>query len=320
METVGNIFYPKKTPNYCCNFCDFNSCNYKDYKRHLGTRKHEVSVSGNKLGFFGNKTENLVCNCGQNFKTRSGLWKHKNKCKYLNELETNSQEQYDYTQQMMFFELLKQNNEFKELIKEQNKQNIDFKEIILEQNKQIIEISKEKTMTNCHNTTNNNNNHFNLQFFLNNTCKDAMNISDFINQIQLKLNDLEETGRLGYVEGISRIFVKGLKDLEVNQRPIHCSDAKRETLYIKDGDIWEKDDVNKSKLTNAIKQVAHKNIKQIPLWVKEHPNCQQSESRKNDLYLRIVSNSMSGGTDEEADKNYNKIVKNIIKEVIINKI
>jgi len=147
-----------------------------------------------------------------------------------------------------------------------------------------------------------------------------MNINEFVEQIPVNLNDLEDTGRLGYAEGISRIFINGLKQLDVNERPIHCSDGKRETLYIKDGDIWEKDDTNKTRLETAIRKVAHKNMRMIPEWRKKYPDCHEYDSTKNDLYLKIVSNSMCGGTEEETENNYNKIKKNIIKEVIIDKL
>jgi hypothetical protein len=216
----------------------------------------------------------------------------------------------------MFLELVKQNSEFKELLVEQNKQNQNLQN-------QFIEMAKEKTTNNSNNTnsnnTTNNNNHFNLNLFLNETCKNAMNLSDFVEQIPIHLTDLEDTARLGYAEGISRIFIKGLKNLEVNERPIHCSDAKRETLYIKEGDIWEKDDTEKTRLTNAIRKVGHRNIRMIPEWKKKYPDCETYDSKKNDLYLKIVGNSMCGGSVEETENNYNKIKKNIIKQVIIEK-
>jgi hypothetical protein len=195
----------------------------------------------------------------------------------------------------MFYDLLKQNNELQ---------------------KSIIELSKEKG-TNI--TTNSNNNTFNLQVFLNETCKDAINLTDFINQIQVSISDLEETGKLGYAEGISKVFIKNLNDIDYNIRPLHCSDSKRETFYIKDDNHWFKDDDHKSNLTKAIKQVANKNIKKISDWQKLNPDYSDPESKKNDKYMNIVLNSMSGSSKEEADKNYEKIVKNISKEVIIEK-
>ena len=195
----------------------------------------------------------------------------------------------------MFYELLKQNNEL---------------------TKQVIELSSKTSITN--NTTNNNNS-FNLQFFLNETCKDALNITDFVNQLQVGIKDLEATGRLGYTEGISKIFINGLKQLDINQRPVHCSDSKRETIYIKDENIWEKEDVKHSKLTNAIKDVAHKNIQQIQVWTEKYPEHKDLSSKYNDKYMKLVSEAMPGSTKEESDKNYKKIVTNIMKESLIEK-
>jgi hypothetical protein len=326
METLGDDFTQILPTKFYCHFCNFKCSYKKDWIRHITTRKHSikqhlVTQSDNFTQKNHNFTQNnYVCSlCCKYFMSRNGLWKHKQKCNE-NKVDTNNNPKIMMN---LVLELVKQNTEFKDLLVEQNKH-------IIEQNKQntnlqnkFLEIAKEKTMANCHNTTNNttnnNNNHFNLQFFLNETCKDAMNISDFVEQINVSLSDLENTGRLGYAEGITRIFVKGLRELDVKQRPIHCSDGKRETLYIKDGNVWEKDDTNKSKLTNAIKKVAHKNIRKINDWVNVHPNCRDSESNKNDLYLKIVSNSMSGTTDEEANDNYCKIKRNIIKEVVIYK-
>jgi hypothetical protein len=177
-----------------------------------------------------------------------------------------------------------------------------------------------KKVGNNNNTINNTtNNQFNLNFYLNETCKNAMNIMDFVGQLQVGIKDLEETGRIGYAEGISKIFINGLNQLNVTDRPIHCSDLKRETLYIKDKNEWNKETENKVILTNAIKHVANKNIKQISEWTKIHPDYIDSKSKENDRYLQIVSESMSGTSEEETNKNYSKIIKNIVKETIIDK-
>jgi hypothetical protein len=285
MATLGDAFTSILHQKFICDICDFNCCKKGDWKRHITTRKHINRCKIHTMGDINTSTtsiqnisSNYICEkCNKLFKSRNGLWKHKQNCYE----ETNNN-----TQNLMplVLELVKQNTEFKDLLAEQNKYIIEH---ILEQNKQntnlhtqFIEFAKEKTISNCNNTTNNNNNnnntHFNLQLFLNETCKDAMNISEFIEQVNISLTDLENTGRLGYAEGITRIFVKGLKELDVNQRPIHCSDGKRETLYIKEGNVWEKDDSNKSKLTNAIKKVAHKNIRKISDWVGVNPNCKDS--------------------------------------------
>ena len=142
---------------------------------------------------------------------------------------------------------------------------------------------------------------------------------DFVNQLQVGLKDLEETGRLGFAEGISKIIINGLKQMDISDRPIHCSDSKREVVYIKDKNQWSKEDEDKTILTNAIKHVAHKNMKKISEWTKEHSEFNDSSSKQNDKYLKIVSESMSGSSQEETNKNYNKIIKNIAKETIIDK-
>jgi hypothetical protein len=146
-----------------------------------------------------------------------------------------------------------------------------------------------------------------------------MNILDFVNQLQVGIKDLEETGRLGFAEGISKIFINGLKQININDRPIHCSDTKRETLYIKNNNEWNKETDDKFILTNALKHVAYKNMKQISEWTKEHPDYNNPDSKENDRYLQIVSESMAGSTKEETNKNYNKIIKNIARETVIEK-
>jgi hypothetical protein len=298
METMTTEIMPKLCPKFFCNFCNYRTSKKSSYSNHLQSKKHKNNTATTQDNANINNSI-YECNlCYKEFNDRAGLWRHKKKCQIMPKLCSNKD-----NDKYLFIELLKQHKEFKELI--------------IEQNKQLLEISKNNNVSNIINNTTNNNTHFNLNVFLNETCKNAMNISDFIDRIQVNLSDLENTGRLGYVEGISRIFIKGLQELEVNERPIHCSDAKRETLYIKDGDKWEKDDINKTKLTNAIRKIGHKNMRMITEWKKQHPHCNEYDSNKNDLFLKIVSNSMNGSTEEETENNYNKIRKNIIKEVII---
>lgn len=235
-------------------------------------------------------------NCEKTFKDRSGLWRHKKKCHNNTTIDGIDVRDKD----ALVLHLLKQNGEL------QNK---------------IIELSANSTITNnnSYNTTNNINKSFNLNFFLNETCKNAMNITDFVSSIKVNLDDLEHTGRQGYIEGISSIIIKNLNNIEQNMRPLHCSDFKREVLYIKDNDSWLKETDNKPILTNAIKTIANENIKQINKWKDNYPDCTKSDSKKNDLYLKIVSNSMNGLTKEEGEKNINKIITNVAKNVIIDK-
>jgi len=294
---------------FVCEKCDYKSSNKYDYNKHLTTTKHKnnaLTTSDNQ-----NPEKNAkkyICeNCDKKFNDRAGLWRHKKKCTNITIQDLANEEK----QQQLIEYLLKENSEFKQLMIEQQKH-------MLEQNKHMIELAKNAghNTTNSHNTTNNS---FNLQFFLNETCKDAMNIMDFVSQLQVGLKDLEETGRLGFANGISKIFINGLKQINVNDRPIHCSDLKRETLYIKNNNEWNKEDEEKKLLTNALKHVAHKNIKQISEWTKEHPGFNDPDSKVNDRYLKIVSESMSGSTEDETNKNYTKIIKNIVKETVIDK-
>jgi len=311
METLGDKKLLKTSYNYYCQFCDYKCSKVFNWERHIITSKHtkrmseSQTVTKNEQKEQNEQSKLYRCDCcHKNYNSRNGLWKHKLKCKIDNG---------------KINELIKQptntENEAKELIQYLMKENSEFKQLIIEQNKQMIELAK-NSGNNNNNTTNNN---FNLNFFLNETCKNAMNIMDFVNQLNVSTNDLEETGRLGFAEGISKIFINGLKNIDIPDRPIHCSDFKRETIYIKDDNQWNKESDDKIVLTKAIKHVAHKNMKQISEWTKTHPEYNDSDSRQNDKYLNIVKESMSGSSQEETNKNYNKIIKNIVKETVINK-
>jgi hypothetical protein len=289
----------KKVPKiYECKKCDYKTSRESQWVRHLATGKHNAdNLDTNKV------PEMFECECGKTYSYKPGLYKHKKKC--------------DWNQKSDDFKKLSSEEIFMKLLKD----NQEFKQMIIEQNSKLMELASSKNTTIINNTTNNSNsnNSFNLQMFLNVQCKDALNISEFVDSLQPKIEDLETTGRLGYVEGISKIFLNGLQGLDINKRPIHCSDQKRETIYIKDNNVWEKESENREKLKLAIKTVASKNIKQIPLWQKENPDCFDSSSKKNDQYLRIVSNAMNGLTPEETQKNYDKIISKLAKEVIIQK-
>ena len=314
METLEDKIMPELCPRFSCNFCDYNTDKKSSYENHIVSKRHKRITNGLQRGqnYAQIMPELFICNCGKQYKYRQGLWKHKKKCLDITIEDLANEEK----QQQLIDYLLKENSEFKQLMLEQNKHMIEMSKNAGHHN--TNNTNNTNNSHNNHNTTNNNNS-FNLQFFLNETCKDAMNIMDFVSQLQVGTKDLEETGRLGFANGISKIFINGLKKINVNDRPIHCSDAKRETLYIKNNDEWNKEGDDKVILTNAIKHVAHKNMKQINEWTKEHPGCRDSDSRENDKYLRIVSEAMSGSTAEETNKNYTKIIKNIVKETVIDK-
>ena len=309
---------PKNAENFVCNCCDFKCIKISDWNRHISRAKHinnEKRYKNDSNDTKKTPQETLVsysCDCGRIYRFRSGLWRHRQTC-----VITETTECIDFNPQTqltpeLIIKLIEQNKELQQTLIEQNK---ELQQTLAEQNKTIIDLSQRTGTYN----NNSNNKTFNLQVFLNETCKDAINLSDFINQIQISLSDLETTGQIGYAEGISKVFIKHLNNIYYTDRPIHCSDLKRETLYIKDNNQWSKDDENKTGLTNAIKQVANKNIKKISDWQKLHPQYSDPESKQNDKYMQIVLNSMSGSTNEESEKNYEKIVKNVVKEIVINK-
>jgi hypothetical protein len=200
---------------------------------------------------------------------------------------------------------------------------------LLRQNKelheQVIEMSKEPkiinniTHNNITNSNNTTNNQFNLNMFLNEECKNALNIMDFVRSLNLTVQDIEETGRLGYVGGMTRIFVNALKDMDVKMRPIHCTDIKRETVYVKDQDTWEKDNTEKNKLKTALKQVARKNLQMLPEWQQQNPDFRILDTPENQQYMQISLSSLGAYSDEESQKQEDKILKNVLKEVVIDK-
>jgi hypothetical protein len=207
------------------------------------------------------------------------------------------------------------NNIIMELLKQTN----EFKDLLADQYKQMMDLTNKIGNNNSNNNTNSNNKTFNLNFFLNEQCKDALNITDFANQIKLQLSDLDMIGRVGYTEGMSKIIARNLKDMDVFKRPIHCSDLKREVMYVKDKDAWEKEVGENIKIKNAIKVIEHKNIKQLPEWKKANPESEDYDSKKHMDYHNIIIESMGGPTNEDENKKRKKIIKNIAKDVVIDR-
>ena len=315
-------FSPQIPQKYSCEYCHYISSSKKDYNKHLSTLKHQRLT--NTYTHTDKIVPQLTCICGKSYKHRQSLYNHKKICdniikdESINDLINDS---INDTINIKHYLNNEQNQQ--QLVDYLMKENSEFKQLMIEQNKQILELAKNSighnTTSSVINSNNNNTNNFNLQVFLNETCKDAMNIMEFVGQLQVSIKDLEETGRLGYTEGISKIFINGLKQINISDRPIHCSDSKREIVYIKDKNQWTKEDDNKSLLTNAIKHVAHKNMKQIKEWTKVNPEYNNSSSKQNDRYLKIVSNSMNGSTEAEQKNNMNKIISKVAKEFTINK-
>ena len=251
----------------------------------------------------------FTCTCGKTFKTNSGLWKHRKSCENKSNIE---QEKTDSSLASMFVEMVKQNDEFKKIMMEQTK-------CILEQNSKLMELANNQSITNNNNgTINNTMNKFNLNFFLNETCKDAMNIQEFIDYVKVQHSDFENFGKYGYVESMTRIIMRNLMELEVHRRPIHCTDAKREVLYVKDNNVWV-NDFSREKLIRAIKYIAAKNVKQIPDWMDHNPDSKNTQTKLHDKYMRMVCHSMGGRDEAEDQEYYKKIIRNVAKEVVIDK-
>ena len=310
---MAYIFTPKKPQKFECIDCDFYTCNKKDYERHISTQKHqiltndlqEIPKNPNTIN-----SQNNVCECGNVYKHRQSLYKHKKVCNLIKQCEsvndTNSIQQINFDTNVVL-ELVQKNQEFQ-------------KEMFLEMQKQMFDFMKDKIGDN--NSTNimnhSNNKTFNLQFFLNETCKDAMNISDFVESVKLQVSDLENVGKVGYIEGISNIIIKNLKALDVNKRPVHCADQKREVMYVKDENTWEKEDENNRKLRKAIRMIAHKNICMLKDFREKYPDCEEYDSKKNSQYNKIIYEAMGGKGDDDYDKD-TKIIKKIAKNVVIDK-
>jgi hypothetical protein len=281
---------------------------------------NNLATENGKNGKNGKKMAPNSCeNCGKEYKDRTGLWRHKQKCKlkeyFKSEPEEEKKEQEtsnidinDKDQLILF--LIKQNSE---LIKEQG----NIKQMMIEQQNIVLEISKNGTNNTTTTHTNSHNKSFNLNFFLNETCKDAMNIMDFVESIKLQVSDLENVGELGYVEGISNIIVKNLKELDITQRPLHCTDKKRETIYIKDEDKWEKDEENK-KMHKIVRKVADKNVRMLSKFKEKYPHYNKASSKHSDVYNKIIIESMGGKGDNDFEKE-EKIIKRVSKEIIVEK-
>jgi hypothetical protein len=294
----SNEFVPKNPTQFCCEKCHYITSSKKDYNKHINTIKHNSNGFQSLNPEKSQKIPTLECLCGKKYKDYSGLWRHKKKCNLINNENPDKNEIEPDNNDDLINYLIKENQEFKSL---------------------ILEIVKKDTtqnnITNSNNTINSHNKTFNLQFFLNETCKNAMNITDFVDSIKLQLSDLENVAKIGYVEGLSKIIIKNLNALDVTERPVHCSDSKRDTMYVKDEDKWEKENENNHKVLKAIEDIADKNRKMVPEWKKKNPECASSKSHKADVYSHIMIQAVCSNNDT----NNNKILKKIAKEVTIDK-
>jgi hypothetical protein len=314
METEKLLKVAKK---FVCEKCDYNTSKLSSYKKHLTTAKHLGKQKETEKLLKVADTHNCEY-CNKTYHNRSSLWKHKQKCLYQQRDMVHSGSEHNISLEVIkkeethtaLFELIKQNQEFKELLVEQQKENQGLQKQLLEAVKDVKHVT---------NNTVNSNNKFNLNFFLNEQCKDAMNITDFLENMQLDMEDLLETGRLGYVNGISRIFINKLRELDTYKRPLHCTDLKRETLYIRDNDVWEKEENSKETLRKLVDKVANKNCKTMRKWTEENPNYTEMDTIENEEFMKL-SNAILGGFGEWESKQFgDKVIRNVIKDVFIAK-
>jgi hypothetical protein len=350
LETNGDTKRCAKSFKYECLHCNYTSQMKSNYDRHLLTEKHKNILYGKEKE---QEPKHICLQCNKEYMNYRSLWKHNKTCtvvkneikegvnSYISNKESiqntfvsgNVISKEIFTPQL-FMEVLKQSKELQEVLVEQNKelQNklLEKENELLEQNnklleqnkeyhKEIIELTKKQTTLTNINTQNNTNQQFNLQFFLNETCKDAMNIMDFVNSLKLTTDDFETTGKLGFVDGISRIFIKELKKLNTEKLPIHCTDLKRETVYIKDNDKWEKENNEKQKLKWTIDKIAQLNLVQHHNWQEKYPVCIENNTKENEYFFKLAAVALGGRGEDEKDKYRDKIMRNVLKEVVLDK-
>jgi hypothetical protein len=317
---------PKNAEKFTCNICNFKCSKKSDFNRHIMTAKHKNRT--NRTEKTPKNAEIFECECGKVYKARNSLWYHKKKCTYIyddndiiDDPPTINEPTNDATTILL---LLKQNQEFKSLMVEQytnlqinqanlqesNKKNQDLQQ-------QLVDAVKNNT-SNITNNTTNNNQRFNINFFLNDTCKDAMNITDFLRDIDVQNNELEYIGHNGYVSGMTKMITDRLKSMDVTKRPIHCTDIKRETMYIKDDGVWCKDTEELSKLRKILSRISMNNYRSVAKWRESHPESEILASRSYDFCYRMMQ-ALLGDVEDEQIRLDNKIIKSMAQTLYVNK-
>jgi hypothetical protein len=299
---------PENPRIYNCEICDYVTSSKKDYNKHTSTQKHirnTLATCSNNLA----TEKSLHCEfCNKPYKDRTGLWRHKKSCYKGEFTETNHECKDEPSDKQLIMMLIKENSDLR---KEQS----DIKELILE----LVKNGTNNNTTNNNITTTNTNSHnkaFNLNFFLNETCKNAMNITDFVDSIKLQLSDFMEVGEAGYVQGISNIIVKKLNALDETVRPIHCTDQKRETFYVKDENKWEKEEEDLKRIRRMIKRVTDKNERLMMVYKEKYPDYNEYDSKRSDQYSMFVIEALGGAGDNTKEKE-NKIINHISKATVI---
>jgi hypothetical protein len=303
----------KVAKQHVCANCNYTCSKLSDLHKHFSTRKHQIGTNETLV----KQPYSQSCEtCNNIFNSRTTLWRHKKTCVALINtiivdtspppIKSTPLPVDDPMQTSLILELVKQNQEFKQML--------------IEQNKTILEVAKNSQINNnTMNNSNNNNKTFNLQFFLNETCKDAMNMKDFIKSLEMSLPELEKMGEMGFAEGMSRVFVDRLNKLDITKRPIHCSDVKREIIHIKDDNKWEMDNANLDRLRKIIKQLTIKNILKVDDWKKANQGCTEYNSRKNAQYLRINMEAIGPVDDAEVKRDFGKIIRRVAETTAIDK-
>jgi hypothetical protein len=313
---MEDILLSKIPKQFVCEKCDYYTSNKKDYDKHLLTLKHNMDDAEDILDDAKIPTP-YFCECGKEYKHRQGLWKHKKKCTSTNlSNDDNSIINDNILLTNLVIEVVKNNNNLQKQCVELQKQNQEFQQKMVESFNEVIKNGT--THNNTINTINSHNKSFNLNFFLNETCKDAMNIMEFVDSLKLQLSDLENMGNIGYVNGISKIIVQNLNLLDETKRPVHCTDTKREVMYVKDENKWEKENENKTKMRKIIKRVTHKNTKLFKEFKAKYPGCEKSDSKYSNKYDKLIVEAFAGKGDNEVEKEDN-IIRNIAKHVTISK-
>ena len=313
------LFSQKNPIKFYCEKCDYKCSSKGDFNKHIQSKKHNTI---NTTIVQPKNSQTHKCSCGKEYEYRASLFNHKKKCVLpapQQEEPTPSQDDIQVPTNLIF-ELIKQNQEFKQLLVDQNKQLYEKHEENIYLQKQLLDVVKDgKTINNNTISNNSHNKTFNLQFFLNETCKDAMNMKDFIQSLELSMSELEKMGEVGFAEGMSRVFVNRLNSLDITKRPIHCSDVKREIIHIKDDNKWERDNANLDRLRKIIKQLTHKTILRVDDWKKANPGCTEYNSRKNDQYLKINMEAIGPVDEEEVKRDFGKIIRKVAENTAIDK-
>jgi hypothetical protein len=312
---------PKKNAEKCriflCNICNFVCSKQSNYDKHVSTLKHKIRTNTNEYEQKNAEKKSYDCQCGKSYKHASSLWNHKAKCDFLKNPSDENTDDASNNQMQIAVE----KPEITQIILELVRENKEFKNMLVEQYKTMIELSQKPTITNNSNNThtNSHNKQFNLNFFLNEQCKNAINLSEFVENVKLGLSELENVADMGYVDGVTQIFMNGLKDMDIYKRPLHCTDIKREIMHVRENNTWIKDTPDQAKIKSAIRRIAFRNIQQISEWNKQHPDSQILDTTDFNRAFQIMRESLGDTCPGGVEKNNEKVAKNIIKAVYVDK-